>query len=213
MESKGTSVQEALQMGQTNAPCFRTWAAMQAKWKAWLHSAVYIAAPRPVLTLPKHTPHVVLNLKLFLKKDNLSGDRGDEELEPGSDLGVIFVDLGVEVLHSSLGVSLWLTLAVPAAGADPGAVRHRSRLGVEEDGGGGSRGACTRGVVGLLPPDKNPSLAAVHLRGLGPGLILFRWCCFSRALDSRSRGMVVQNALLQPVPIFCAVERERERQR
>lgn len=77
-------------------------------------------------------------MKLFLKKDNLSGDRGDEELELGNDLGVILVDLGVELWHSSLGVSLKLTLAVQWAGADTGAVRHRSRLGVE-DGGGGSR--------------------------------------------------------------------------
>lgn len=51
----------------------------------------------------------------------------------------------------------------------------------------------------MLPLEKNPSFT--HLLGLGLGLGL-AVCCLSEIVVSRSLGIVVQKALLQPVPIF-----------
>lgn len=61
-----------------------------------------------------------------------------------------------------------------------------------------------RGVAGLLPPERNPNLA--QLLGLGLGLREFCCCCccVSANMASLSRGMDVQKALLQPVPILLS---------
>lgn len=124
---------------------------------------------------------LTLNLKLFLKSDNLRGDRGEVWFEARNVDGLLEEVLGVVlalVLHSSLGVSL--------------------RVGVF--GVSDVVRQCKRGVEGLLlPPERKPSL--VQLLGLGLELGLL--CCFSDSEEeSGSRGIVVQKALLQPVPIF-----------
>jgi hypothetical protein len=80
---------------------------------------------------------LTLNLKLFLKSDNLRGDRGEVWFEARSALGLLEEVLGV--LHS---------LRVAVFGVSD-VVRQ-----------------CKRGVEGLLlPPEKKPSL--VQLLGLG----------------------------------------------
>lgn len=56
-------------------------------------------------------------------------------------------------------------------------------------------------MEGLLPPppERNPNLVQL----LGIGLELGLLCCLSDSEEeSESRGIVVQKALLQPVPIF-----------
>ena len=118
---------------------------------------------------------LTLNLKLFLKSDNLSGDRGDVWFEARSVLGLLEEVLGVVlalVLHS---------LRVEVLGVSD-VVRQ-----------------CNRGVEGLLlPPERKPSLVQLLGLGLEQGLL----CCFSDTEEeSGSRGIVVQKALLQPVPI------------
>jgi hypothetical protein len=115
---------------------------------------------------------LTLNLKLFLKSDNLRGDRGDVWFEARSVLGLLEEVLGVVVLHS---------LRVGVFGVSE-VVRQ-----------------CNRGVEGLLPPpERKPSLVQLLGVGLEQGLL----CCFSDTEEeSGSRGIVVQKALLQPVPI------------
>lgn len=111
----------------------------------------------------------------------MRGDRGEVWFEARNVDGLLEEVLGVVlalVLHSSLGVSL--------------------RVGVF--GVSDVVRQCKRGVEGLLlPPERKPSL--VQLLGLGLELGLL--CCFSDSEEeSGSRGIVVQKALLQPVPIF-----------
>lgn len=137
-----------LQTGQMRPPLVRTCDAMQGKWKACAHSAVYTAIPCPVLMLCKHTPQLVLwRRKLFFNIEN--GDLGEAgvDFEPG---------LGDVVLQRSFGLLLlpsqvWLLVLV-----------LQRRLGLL------SKSPCKRGVDGaLLPPplDKNPSLP--NFLGLG----------------------------------------------
>lgn len=66
---------------------------------------------------------------------------------------------------------------------------------------------CRRGVVGLLPPERKASLAQL----LGTGLWLGLVCCLSEieVVSAWSLGMVVQKALLQPVPIMSEWPKQR----
>ena len=128
---------------------------------------------------------LTLNLKLFLKRDNLRGERGEVWFKASSVLGLLEV-LGVLVLHWSLGLSSTI-----CAWAASDVVRQR-RLGLD------TGWDCKRGVEGLLLPEKNPNL--VQLLGLGLELGLL--CCLSESEEEpESREIVVQKALLQPVPI------------
>lgn len=58
----------------------------------------------------------------------------------------------------------------------------------------------------MLALEKNPSFAHRLGLGLGLGLVV---CCLSEIVVSRSLGIVVQKALLQPVPIFQLGARAR----
>ena len=108
---------------------------------------------------------------------------------------VLVADLGlVLVLHCrTLGLSL-------LGGPSRDVLFRQRKLGLETTGWDWD---CNRGVEGLLLPMKNPSF--VQLLGLGITLGLgLLCCCFSETVvvTSESRGIVVQNALLQPVPIL-----------
>ena len=113
-------------------------------------------------------------MKLFLKRESLRGERGEDGFESDTVFGDL-VALGVFLL-STLGLSLTLTVWE----ADSGIVVHRKR-----------------GVEGLLPPERKPKRA--QLLGLGPGPGLAG--CLSDMVEAGSR---VQKALLQPVPMFTA---------
>lgn len=140
-----------------------------------------MAVPCPVFTLCKHIPQLLLERrKLVLKSAKREGDLGEEGLEPCSNLGLLATGV---VLHCSLGLSC-------AGGEAASVVLHRN-LGLE------AGKDCSFGVEGLLPLEKSPKLEQILGLGLGLGL-----CCFSAAGNSLSRGIEVQNALLQPVPIL-----------
>lgn len=158
-----------------------------------------MAVPCPVLTLLKHIPQLLLNLKLFLKRDSLRGDRGEVGLDPSKEvLGLLELLLGVApgvvVLHSSI-LGLSGTAAAESDDVDGFVLQRKLR-------------DCRRGVEGLLPPEKKLSLVQLLGLGLGLGLVLRRpFCCFSETLESgESRETVVQKALLHPVPISTGTQ-------
>ena len=126
-----------------------------------------------------------LNLKLFLKRDNFKGERG----EVGFEVELVLGDL------VALGVFLFWNLGLSFAFAASETVRQR-KPGLDT-----AWDCCKRGVEGLLPPVRNPN--RTQLLGLGLGLVPL--CCLSDMVDSGSR---VQKALLQPVPILFTHQKD-----
>lgn len=120
---------------------------------------------------------------MFLRMEK--GDLGEEGLEPGRVFGLLVLDFGV-VLQWSLGL-IRLLMSLEEALL---LVLQRKR-----------------GVEGLLL-DKKPSFAQLLGLGLGLGICcppLLTCCescaCLSTKWGSLSLGIVVQKALLHPVPI------------